>query len=128
MAPSFERLVEVAAPDQNEVDEVPGEFQQQPFGRIVPPGAEPAVREPGTVAVPEAELHRSWPGRGFPADSQTPRTKLPLPRLPPLFSADARGFPVLTAGFPSTGPDVSVLSVMVHSPFRRRVSCIARLG
>lgn len=47
----IERLVEVAAADQYKVHEVAGECEQPPFGRIVSPEAEPAVREPGTVAI-----------------------------------------------------------------------------
>ena len=35
-----ERLVEVAAPDQNEIHEVAGEFQQQPGRRVETPRAE----------------------------------------------------------------------------------------
>src|SRR5438270_172455 len=54
--PFVQRHVEIAAPNQHEIDEIAGELEQQPFRRIVPPRAEPALGEPGTVAIAEAEL------------------------------------------------------------------------
>jgi len=55
----IQRPVEVAAPDQNEIDEIPGEFQKQPVGGVILPCPQPCVGEPDAVAVPETELHRS---------------------------------------------------------------------
>ena len=50
--------VEIASPDQHEVNQVSAEFEQQPLGRNMPAGTHRAVREPHAVAVEEAELHR----------------------------------------------------------------------
>src|ERR1019366_4688465 len=47
----IKRPVEVAAPDQDEVHEVPGEFQQQPIGWVVLPVSQPGVGEPDAVAI-----------------------------------------------------------------------------
>ena len=101
-----ERLVEIAAPDQDEVHEIAGEFQQQPLARVVLPGPQPAVREPDAVAVAEAELHRRAPDRGCRADSRTLCTTPPFPRPPPLLSANRQLSP---AGrrFAAIDPDVS---------------------
>ena len=83
----IQRPVDVAAADQDEIDEVAREFQQQAVRRIVLPVSEPRVGKPHAVAIPETQLHGRRTGRGVPAGNRTLRTKPRLPRPPPRFAA-----------------------------------------
>src|SRR4029077_8762158 len=54
----IERLVEVAAPDEDKIDEISRKLEQQPFAGVVLPHAHKRIREPRAVAIQETELHR----------------------------------------------------------------------
>ncbi len=66
-----ERTIEIAAANQDEIHEVPGELQEQPLGRVISPDPKPGVRKKGTVAVPETKLN----GSGIVPDA----TQIPAP-------------------------------------------------
>jgi len=121
-----QRLVEVTALDQDQVEEVAGEFEQQPFARIVLPGSEQTVTEPSAVAVAEAELHR---GRGIPEAAKIAE-RFAL-GLPPSMSKS-----FLDSGDVFLSPSkISLsrlwgggLSIMVLLPIVRRTRCITHDG
>ena len=107
MAPSLSGWSRLLPRIRTRYTRSPENFSSKPFGRVVLPGSHPVVGEPRAIAIPEAELHRTRPGRGCRADTRMPRTKLPLPRLRLLFR-QRRGQARPEEGFAAIGPDVSV--------------------
>src|SRR5271166_661475 len=70
------RLVEIAPPDQSEIDHVTGEFQQQPFRRVVLPVPHPSVRKPERAPVLEPKLQRRCRLTVSPQVSESPFRRL----------------------------------------------------